>query len=159
MSQEFLDRSDLVTILQAVGGEGAPRSVEEDPPRSLGLDAGAMQSALDHALTKMVSPALFRLALELGADRGEEPVPVSVARHVREFPRDRVRQRDVADAGANIGAVKPASSFRLRCQRGAQRLGSARNIGSTRECALNGPSRRMRTAHETRDYGICGTTV
>src|SRR5687767_8894479 len=106
-----LDRPDVVTALQQVGGEGMAEGVATGALVDAGRADGAGPGAL-HVRFVVVMPPLGRLALPTRR-RGENPLPAPVARRRRELSVDRVRQPDTAESRGQVFLVQRSRAYEL----------------------------------------------
>lgn len=71
VSEQFLDRADVVAIVEEVGGEGVSEGVTTRPLRDARPVHGVLHRALDRALVQVVAAPMAGLAVGVNAGGGE----------------------------------------------------------------------------------------
>jgi hypothetical protein len=91
VAEQLLDGADVVAALQKVGRERVPKAVAGGGLREVRAERGRAHGPLQNRLVQMVAPDLRRIAIAVGAGRGEEPLPGPLAARVRVFDRQDVQ--------------------------------------------------------------------
>jgi len=113
VSEQFLDRADVVAIVEEVGGEGMPERVTARPFRDARPVHGVLHRALDRAFVQVVAASAAGLAVGVDPGRGEEVLPGRFPAGVRVFTLEGARQRDPAGAIVEVLAVLLADALDL----------------------------------------------
>src|SRR5580692_10239083 len=87
VTEELLDRTNVVTALQQVGRERMTQSVRARGLRNPSGADGRTHGPLDHGLVQVVAAALADLAIDVGTGRGEDPLPRPFTRGGRVLAR------------------------------------------------------------------------
>ena len=101
MTEQLLNRANVVTAFQQVGGEGMAEGVEGGALRDAGAAGCGGYGALNHSLVQMVSHQLAGFGL-MESGRGEEKLPGELTRGRRGLAGERGRQRDPAGVVVEI---------------------------------------------------------
>jgi hypothetical protein len=116
MSQQLLDRTDIVAVLEQMGGERVPQAVAGDPLRETGIRRGQLDGALDDGLVQVVATETIS-AFPM-------PVLVAAAGGEHELPRPLPRRREATSARM-LPAARPG--LRPRRDRAGAPGGPARD--------------------------------
>ena len=114
MTEQLLDRADVVTVLKQVGRERVPKGMAAGVLRDPGTKHGLPDSALKDGFVQMVPPPQPAFGIEVDARRGEHPLPGPFAAGVRILPTERMRQRHPAGIADEVALVLAAHGFEAR---------------------------------------------
>lgn len=84
MTEQLLDRSDIVAGFQQMGGEAVSKRVARSPLRDLSPDDGGLEGSLEDGLVEVV-PEASTLSVRVRSARREEPFPVDLSAGLRLF--------------------------------------------------------------------------
>jgi len=117
VAKEFLDRADVVTILEQVNRERMPQRVVGRGPRKSGADRGFTDGSLEHGFVRVVPAPPPALPIDVEAHRRKDPLPAPLEGGARVLAIERQRQLDAAEA-ASRARFRPATAVRGRARRG-----------------------------------------
>ena len=106
MAKKFLDRADIVAVLEEVRGKGMAEGVAGRTFRDARLPNGAGDRPLDRRLVEMVATHLTGGSVAIALAGREDILPPPVAGGLGILPRERSRQRGAAAAGGEVAVVK-----------------------------------------------------
>ena len=109
MSEQLLHRTDVVPVLQQVGGERMPEGVRGRAPDDPGPARGVLDRPLEDGLVQMMPAELAGEAVAVETRGREDPLPGSFSTGVRVLPQQRRRQFHPATAPRQIVLVLGAS--------------------------------------------------
>ena len=108
VSEELLDRANIVPLLEQVGRERVAEGVTADPAGDAELDDGRAEGSLDDGLVQVMAALDLRAGVDAHVLAREDELPAPVALGARVLPGDGVGQEDVAEAiGEVVGVDAP----------------------------------------------------
>ena len=136
VSEELLDRPDVVTTFEEVSGEGVTKSMTGCVLGDVGLADRRLDRPLDGALMEVMAANDTRLGLDIGAGRRENPLPCPLP------PRFRILAAPGSGSRRRPSARTPDGSGRrrLRVRRGRAGPNSGLIMDGLQQC----DRRRMR---------------
>src|SRR5438045_3475850 len=96
-----------------MGGEGVAQGVTGRGLEDAGGADGVLDGALEHGLVQVMAPALIGGGVDVMAGGGEQPLPGELAARGGVLAVERVRERDPAGAGPEIGGVEAPDALDL----------------------------------------------
>ena len=86
VAQQLLDRPDVGTVLQQMGGEGVAEGVAAGALGDARTAYRGLHRALQDGFVQVMPAALARLAVQVGTRGGEDPLPAPLAAGPRILP-------------------------------------------------------------------------
>lgn len=123
MAEEFLDRADVGSGLEEVGGEGVSEGVTAGLFRDPGFEDGSADGALEDGGVEVMAMALAGFTVCVDPGGGEDPLPGPFATGTRVFPGEGVGEGGMACARAEVPLVLLADAFEMGGQIVAKAIG------------------------------------
>lgn len=123
VSEELLNRSQVGTRLEEVGGEGVPERMTADRFLDLSDEARAADSALQSSLMEVMTPALTAHFVRIDASRWKHPLPTELQRRARILSRERERNLHGGETARHVSLMFEATTFEVMLEFGFERSG------------------------------------
>jgi hypothetical protein len=107
--EEFLDRADIVAVLEEVRGEAVAGGGLDDS----GLKTGFTDRALKNRLMEMVSSTLSGHTIDIVPAGGEHPLPAQLLARVLVLSLKRIGKTYGSEASSDVGVVLVPDSMTM----------------------------------------------
>ena len=102
MPQQFLDRSNIITILKQMSGEAVPECMARHVLDKASLRYGLLYSLLDNGLVDMMTALFPCFAIPPAAFLRKDPLPAPICGRVGVFSVESIRHLDSAPAVGQV---------------------------------------------------------
>src|SRR6266567_8275370 len=123
VAEEFLDGPDVIAGLEEVRGERVAQGVAARRLGESGLAGGQFDESLEHGFVQVMAAALAGLRVDIGAGRGEDPLPAPLARGAGVFASECAGKLDVAPTAPQVFLMLEAHHLEVGAERGPERGG------------------------------------
>src|SRR3990172_1845538 len=121
VTQQFLDRPDVVSVLEQVGGERVTERVAGDVLFDAGQSRRIFDGALKDGFVQMMSTPNSGFGIRIVPMRGKHPLPSPCVVCIRVLSAKRFRQSNVAAALLQILFEMNADIFEMQFEAGLDR--------------------------------------
>ena len=113
VSEQFLDRTNVVAVFEEMRREGVPEGVTRGSLGQARLEDGFLDSPLEHGLMEVMPAPLAGDAIDVETGRREGPLPAPLAARVGILPPECPRQLDPAGAVLQVPGVLCANPLEV----------------------------------------------
>jgi hypothetical protein len=118
MTQELLDRPNIIAVLDQVRGERVPERMAARPPGDADVQNCLPHCTLDHAFMHVMTPLAAASRVSTSMLGGKEPLPTPVFRRPGKLEAEGVGQEDLSDSGSEVLVVDSLDAGKPRRKRG-----------------------------------------
>jgi hypothetical protein len=113
VTEEFLDRADIVAVLEEVRGEAVSQAVAGGGFDDAGLKTGFTDRALKNRLMEMVSSTLSGHTIDIVPADREHPLPAQLLARVLVLSLKRIGKTYGSEASSDVGVVLVPDSMTM----------------------------------------------